>query len=318
MKLRLPKLSLASLGKAQLDLKGWKRTAAYSAFFLAAFLFALHRTFPIEAVKERLILEAAAQGWQLRMNELSHHGMAGIRAREVTLQTRDGTRIPVEDLTASLRLLPLLAGRRSVAFEARLFEGTVAGVSEQGATTQHVQLEARGLDLSRAGAIRKATGLDLAGTLAADVDVTLDTREPAKSAGRVEVSIRNAAIQGGEVPVPGMGGALTVPRMSLGTVTARGAVRNGRAEFDKLEARGDDVELSAEQVFVQLQPRFDFSPLSGRAKLKFQAAFWQKSGMAGLKPVLDASLASARGADGAYGFQVYGTVGKPQLRPMAQ
>jgi len=311
------RLALPRLGKARIELTGWRRTAAYALFFLAAFLFALHQTFPIEAVKERLTLEAAAQGWQLRMNELAHHGLAGIRAREVTLQTRDGTRIPVEELTASLRPLPLLLGRRAVTFDLRLFAGRVSGLNEQGGAARHLQLQARGIDLSRVGAIRRATGLDLAGSLSADVDVTLDAKEPAKSTGRMELSVRNAAIQGGEVPVAGMGGGLTVPRMALGTVTARGAVRNGRAEFDKLEARGDEVELTADQLFIQLQPRLEFSPLSGKARLRLQDGFWQKSETAGLKPVVDAALGSARGSDGAFGFQVYGTVGKPQLRPMA-
>ena len=41
-------------------LQGWQRRAAYGAFALAAFLFALRQTVPTEAVKERLVMEAAA------------------------------------------------------------------------------------------------------------------------------------------------------------------------------------------------------------------------------------------------------------------
>jgi len=305
------------LSVPKLEIKGWRRTAAYAAFFVASFLVALHFTFPVEAVKERLILEAAAQGWQLRMNDLSPSGLAGVRAREVTLQTRDGTRVPVEQVRASLRALPLLIGRRSLVFDADLFDGKVSGSTEQGRTAQRLQLKASGIDLSKVGALRKATGLELAGTLGADVDVTLDA-DVAKSTGKVEVTVKNAAVRGGEVQIPGMAGNLTVPRVALGTINVQGTVKGGRAEFDRLETRGDDVEVSADQLYAQLQPRLEFSPLAGRARLRLNDGFWQRSGMASLKPVVEMALASARNRDGAFGFQIYGTLGRPQLRPMAQ
>ena len=311
------KLDLSRLVKGRLELTGWRRTAAYALFFAASLAFALQRTFPVDAVKDRLVLEAAAQGWQLRMNDLSHRGLAGIRAREVTLQTRDGTRIPVEELSASLRLFPLLAGRRAVDFDASLFDGRLAGAMEEAAAVRRVRARAEGIDLARAAVLRRLTGLDLGGTLAGDVDLSLDAKDPAKSAGSLSLSVRNAAIKGGELPVPGMGGALTVPRVALGTVAVRGTVRGGRLEFDKLDARGEDVDLTADQLFVQLQPRLEFSPLSGRVRLKLQDAFWQRGAAAGLKPVVDATVGNARAADGAYGFQVYGTLGRPQVRPQA-
>jgi type II secretion system protein N len=311
------KLDLSRLAKVRLELTGWRRTAAYALFFAVAFVFALHRTFPIDAVKDRLVLEAAAQGWQLRMNDLSHHGLAGIHARELTLQTRDGARIPVEELSASLRPFPLLAGRRAVDFDARLFDGRLTGATEEGGTVRRLRARAEGIDLARAAVLRRLTGLDLAGSVSGDVDLTLDGKDPSKSAGSLALTVRNAAIQGGEVQVPGMGGALTVPRVALGTVSVRGAVRGGRLELDKLDARGDDVDLSADQLFVQLQPRLEFSPLSGRVRLKLQDAFWQRGAAAGLRPVVDAAVGSARAPDGAYGFQVYGTLGRPQVRPQA-
>ncbi len=307
MKLSVPKL----------ELKGWRRPAAYVAFFTASFFVALHFTFPVEAVKERLILEAAAQGWVLRMNDLSPYGLAGVRAREVTLQTRDGTRIPVEQVRASLRAFPLLVGRRALVFDADLFDGNVSGSTEQGRAAQRLQLKASGIDLAKVGALRKSTGLDLAGTLGADVDVTLDS-DVAKSSGHLEVTVKSAAVQGGEIAVPGMTGSLTVPRIALGTVNVHGAVKGGRAEFDRLEARGDDVEISADQLYAQLQSRLEFSPLTGRARLRLNDGFWQRSATASLKPVVEMALASARNRDGSFGFQIYGTLGRPQLRLMAQ
>jgi type II secretion system protein N len=302
---------------SRIQLTGWKRTAAYVAFFVLAFLWALHATFPTEAVKERLILEAAAQGWQVRLNDIAPRGLLGVQAREVTLQTRDGSRIPLDEVRVSLRPLALLSGRSAVAFDAALFDGTVSGVTERGSTVQRLRLHAAGIDLGKAGALRKATGLDLAGTLGADLDVTLDAKDPARNAGTVELGVKGAAVRGGEVPVPGMSSGLTVPPMGLGTVAVHGTVKGPRADFDKVEARGGDVELTGEQAFVQLQPKVENSPLAGRARVRFAEAFWQRGTAATLRPVIDAALASAKLRDGGFGFQIYGTVGRPQARPMA-
>ncbi len=299
-------------------LSGWKRRAAYGAFLALSFLFALQRTFPTEAVRERIMLEAAAQGWQVRMGELSPSGFAGMTASAVTLESRDGLRIPIDEARASLRLWPLLLGRRGFAFDLALFQGRLSGVVEEGQGWKRLALTGQGVDLSRAAPIRKASGLDLAGIVSARLDVTLFAREPARSTGRLEVTVEKAAVNGGEVPVPGMGGNLSLPRFALGKVTARASVRDGKAFFDELAARSDDLELSGDQIYLQLQPNLEYAPLYGRARVKLSDGFWQKSGTAGLRGVAEMALASARGRDGAYGFQIYGTLGHPQVRPAGQ
>jgi type II secretion system protein N len=298
-------------------LVGWKRRTAYAVFFVLAFVVALRLTFPVEAVKERLMLDAAAQGFQIKVNDLSPSGIVGVRAREMTVLTADGTRIPVEELTVSLRLWPSLLGHRAINFDARLFDGRVTGSTDESKTSQKYQARIAGVDLSRAGALRVATGLDLAGTLSGNVDVTLDVKDAAKSTGTIEFQVKDAAIRGGKVPIPGMEGGLTVPPIRLGAVAARGIVKNGRADFGTLEAKGDDVAITADQVFVQLQPRLEHSPLNGRANIRPTDAFWRTEQVAPLKPVVEMGLSTAKGRDGGYGFQIYGTLGKPQARPMA-
>jgi type II secretion system protein N len=298
-------------------LVGWRKNAAYAAFFVLAFVLALRITFPVEAVKERLILDAAAQGFQIKVNDLAPSGLAGVRAREVTVVTADGTRIPVEELKVGIRLWPTLRGHRAVDFDARLFEGQVTGSTDESKVSQHYQARIAGIDLSRAGALRQATGLDLAGILSGNLDVILDVKDPAKSTGTIEFQVKDAAIRGGKVPIPGMEGGLTVPPIRLGAVAARGTVKNGRADFGTLEAKSDDLVITADQVFVQLQPRLDYSPLNGRASIRPTDAFWRTPQVAPLKPLIEMGLASAKGREGSYGFQIYGTLGKPQARPMA-
>jgi type II secretion system protein N len=299
-----------------LDLKltPWQRRAAYAAFAAAAFLLALRQTFPTEAVKERLVMEAAARGWQVRVADVRPAGLLGVGMTSLAIETRDGARIPLERLEATLRPWSLLRGRRGVSFDASLYEGRVRGFAEEAGTWHRIAATVEGLDLSRAAALRRATGVDLGGVVQGDVDLTLDDREPAKSAGHLALSVQRAAVNGGELPIPGMGGALTLPRVALGQLTARAVARDGKLTFEKLETKGEDLEASGDGLYCVLQPRLAFAPMFGKLTLRVRDAFWQKSSTAGFKSLAEMALAPARGRDGAYGFQLYGTLSQPQAR----
>jgi type II secretion system protein N len=300
--------------KPHLKLRGWQRWAAYGLFALVAFVIALRQTMPVEAVKERLIMEAAAQGWQVSVADVRPAGMAGVRMTSVTLESRDGVRIPIERLDASLRLWPLLLGRRSLSFDAALFEGRVRGFAEDRKTVRRIYATVAGVDLSRAVALRKATGVDLAGTVQGEIDVTLDDKAPAKSSGHLDLSVERAAVNGGEMPVPGMSGALTLPRVAIGQVTAKAVVKDGKLAFERLDAKGDDIEATGEGLYFVIQPRLAFAPIFGKARLKIRDGFWSKSGTASFKGIVELALAQARDRDGGYGFQVFGTLSHPQAR----
>jgi type II secretion system protein N len=296
----------------------WKRRAGWGAFALFAFVVALRQTFPAEAVGERLIIAAATVGWKLDVVEVKPAGFFGVRMTGVTLLSSDGARIPVERATAAPRLLPLLVGRRGVSFDARLAEGRVHGVFEEGRGKRRILAQIEGVDLGRIAGIRKLAGLDLAGVVRGNVDLSLDLKDATKSAGGLDLAIDRAAVQGGEVPIAAMGGgALTLPRIGLGALTAKASVKEGRATFDTLATKGEDLELDGAGLYFVVQPRLAQAPIQGRAKLRVQDAFWQKSGTATMKGIFELALASGRAPDGSYGLQIFGTLGRPQLRPAA-
>jgi type II secretion system protein N len=300
----------------KIDWKLWKPRLLYGAFALAAFVLALRWTFPAEAVKERIILEAGARGWTVDAQDVGPGGVLGVRARGVQLEDRAGTKIPVEDLTASIELLPLLVGRSVLAFDARLYDGRITGSADLSGDLRRVIFRASGVDLGRAVPLKKATGLDLQGKLAGTGDLVVPVAPNEKPTGRIDLTIADAGIAGGQVPVPGMGGGLSVPKVALGAVTAAVKLEQGKANVERLEAKGGDAELTTDGVSVVLQPRLEFAPLMGKARLRIQNAFWSKSGTSGMKGIAEMALAPSRAADGTYQFQVYGSLGHPQLRPM--
>jgi len=296
----------------------WRPRLAYGAFALAAFALSLRWTFPGEAMKERLIMEAGERGWQIDAERVSAGGLLGVRARGVTLETASGLAIPIEDLTASLRLLPLLVGRRSVVFDALLYDGRVQGTADLSGDARRVVLEVDQVDLARALPLRKASGMDVLGKLTGKADLTLPAAPDQRPTGRVDLVVKEAGVAGGQFPVPGMTGGLALPRIGLGQLVAAVKLGEGRATFEKLEASGGDAEVRTEGLYFLVQPRMEFSPIFGKAKVKVQDAFWSKSGTQGFRGLADMALASAKGSDGSWNFSVTGSVGHPRMQPAAQ
>jgi type II secretion system protein N len=292
------------------------RRIAYGAFAALAFVAALRWTFPSEAVKERLIYEAGIRGWQIEVDRVSAGGLLGIRAEGLKLDNASGLAVPVDDVTASLRLLPLLVGRRSISFDARMWEGSIRGTADLSGDERRLVAHVSGVDLARALPLRKASGADLLGTLRGDADLTLSSAPAARPTGRVDLAVEGAGISGGQLPIPGMT-AFPLPRVGLGELSAAVKLADGKATFEKLETKGGDAELRTEGLGFVVQPRMEFAPLYGKAKLKVQDAFWGKSGTQGFKGLAEAALASAKGSDGAWSFTVTGSVGHPRVQPAA-
>jgi type II secretion system protein N len=300
---------------AKIDWVRWRPRLAYGAFALFAFALSLRWTFPSEAMKERLIMEAGRRGWQIEVERVSAGGLLGMRARGVKLETASGLAIPIEDLSASLRLLPLLAGRQSVAFDAAIYDGRIQGTADLSGATRRVAVEVARVDLAQALPLRKASGVDLLGKVSGTADVILPVAPDQRPTGRIDVTVKEAGIAGGQLPIPAAGSGFALPRTALGDVVAGLKLADGKATFEKLEATGGDAEVRTEGVYFLVQPRMEFAPIFGRAKVKVQDAFWTKSGTQGFKGLAEMALASAKGTDGAWNFSVTGSVGHPRFQP---
>jgi type II secretion system protein N len=308
-----PNLSLARL--RAIDWRTWKPRLGYAAFFALAFVLAFRQTFPVQALKERLILEASARGWQVDSAEVGPAGLVGMRATDVVLEDRAGTRVNLDEVAVSFRLLPLLLNRKSIAFDVRLWDGRVVGTADVGAGPRRVVADVKGLDLARALPLRQAVRLELLGTLSGSVDVTLPAEPAGRSTGRVELAVEQAGVNGGSLPLPGMATPLTIPRIGLGKLAAQVVLADGKGTFDKLEARDGDAELQAEGLYFVPQARLASSAIYGKLGVRVADAFLDRN--TAFKGLLDLALRGARGKDGYYQLQLYGSLGSPQARPVS-
>ena len=296
----------------------WRPRLAYGGFAALAFLVALRWTFPSEAMKERLIFEAGSRGWQIDVDDVSAGGVLGFRARGVKLESHAGLAIPVDDVTASLRVLPLLVGRQSVSFDARIYDGRVEGRADLSGKSRRIVAEAAGVDLGLALPLRKASGLDLLGRVAGTADLEIPADPNGRPTGRVDVGVKEAGIAGGQLPIPGMTGGLTLPKIGLGELTAALEIRDGKATFERFEAKGGDAEIHADGVYFLVQQRQEFAPIFGKVKVKVADAFWRKPGTQSFKTLTDMTLAQSRGRDGSWNFSLMGSVGHPLMQPAPQ
>jgi len=298
----------------KLDWTPRRVTAAYVVFAVIAFVLSLRWTFPSEAVKQRLIMEAGKRGWQIELDQVSAGGFLGIRAKGVKIETASGLAIPIDDVTASLRPLPLLIGRRSLAFDVSLYDGRVRGTADLSGDARRLVLDVKGVDLGQALPLRKAAGVDLLGVVTGTADLSVPAAAEQKASGRVDLAVKAAGIAGGEIPIPGMGSGLALPRASLGDIVAGLQIRDGRATFEKLEASGGDAELKTEGLYFLVQQRMEFAPLAGTARVKVGDAFWAKT-TPGMKGLAEAALAASKASDGFWSMNVTGSVGHPRLMP---
>jgi type II secretion system protein N len=302
--------------RPNLDWKRLKPRLAYGAFLAVAFLVALRLTFPSDAVKTRLIAEAGARGWTFDATDVGPAGVLGFSAEGVRLDDQAGLTIPIDRLSASLQILPLLLGKQRLDLDAHVFDGRVRGTADVGGDGDRLyRFRLDGVDLARAVPLRTRTKLELVGLVDGTVDVTFPAGAEAQPTGKVELAIASAGVNGGQLALPGMTSGFAVPKVALGEVAAVLTLAGGKGTFDRFEARGGDAELSTEGLYFAVHPKLEHSALYGKAKVRLKDALWAKPEAASYKGIAEAALASSRGTDGAYGFQVYGSLARPQMRP---
>jgi type II secretion system protein N len=296
--MRLPKLD-------EIDWKIWKPRLAYGAFTAFAFLLALRWTFPAVEVKERLIFEAGARGWQIDM-ETSRRDFLSVYAEASSRAS--WTRDPQARSRRFAAHPP--AHRAAVDLVRRApSRGRVGGADLSG-DERRLVAEVEDVDLGRALPLRKASGMDLRGILAGTADVTIPEAANKRSTGRVEATVSDAGVGGGQLPIAAMSGSLTLPAMSLGQLTAALKIADGKATFEKFETTGGDAELKTDGLYF-VSSR-GWSSRRSRKANKIAEAFWQGgTQMFGARR----DGAGSRGRDGR--STLSRIVGHPRMRPAA-
>lgn len=289
----------------------WKRIAGYCLFGFFAFALCLALTFPYGAIRARIVTEAAAQGFAVRIGSI-RPGLRGLTATNVriskppsplraevlgTLLEGDSEAlalVPPSELgealeVSSVALRPSLFPI-GVAFHASALEGTVAGsVGSLGALSAQVELE--GLNAG-SGNLKGFTGMELEGTLEGELSLKVPLGSGAGAAaqgydfsqanGQLALDTSRLVIKGGTVTVPiyGTPTPVDLPRVALGDVRAELKIVDGLGTLEQLQGKSEDLELRG-QGTVKFARRFEYSEPAIDLRIKADPAFTKRLGLIG-------------------------------------
>ena len=282
----------------------WKIFLGYAAFAVVAFVLGLFITFPYDAIRTRLVTEAAQAGFAVRIGSL-RPGLAGITATQVRV-SRPSQSLSAEVVTAlatgegnvpgALELgEPLLFD--SVAVRPTLFPpGVALRASAMGGTLRaavgglgdvKVRVEADGLQAS-GGNLPAFTGMDMEGELNGALTLTLPRgkgpdADLSQANGELTLDTQGLVIKSGKVSLP-MGGGQSVPmdlpRIALGALTGRIQFEKGLGTVQTLRLKSDDLEALGTGT-LKLGKKLEYSEPAMDVNLKLDPDFQKRLGLLG-------------------------------------
>ncbi|NVJ07104.1 type II secretion system protein GspN [Myxococcus sp. AM001] len=280
----------------------WKILLGYAAFAVVAFVVGLLITFPYDAIRKRLVSEAAQAGLAVRIGSL-RPGLAGITATNVRVSKPPQ---PLSaDTVASLAQGEGMLGAaelgeplvlESVALRPALFPpGLALRASVMGGTLSasvgllgdtRVKVTADGLQAS-GGNLPAFTGLDLDGELNAALSLTMPKNgaqaDLSQADGELTLDTRNMVIKSGKVAIP-MGGGTAVPmdlpQIDLGALTGRIQFVKGLGTVESLRLKSNELEALATGT-LKLGKRLEYSEPGMDVNIKLDPEFQKRLGLVG-------------------------------------
>jgi type II secretion system protein N len=277
----------------------WKVILGYTAFAVLAFILALFVTFPYDAIRSRVVTEAAAQGLAVRIGSM-RPGLAGITATQVRL-SKPPQPLSADALAALARGEAGMLGAAelgesvlidSVAVRPALFPpGLAVHANAMGGTVDvsvgllgdtKVRLEADGLQAS-GGNLPAFTGMDMEGELNAVLRLTLPKSDLSLADGELRMDTQGLVIKSGKVAFP-MGGGTAVPmdlpRVSLGALTGNILFEKGLGTVQTLRLKSEDLEALATGT-LKLGKKVEYSEPAMDVNIKLDPEFQKRMGLLG-------------------------------------
>lgn len=277
---------------ASSKLKTVRKFFAYAGFFLLALTIAFFLTFPYDALKDRVRLEADKAGYFARIASMGP-GLFAIRAKglELSKKVEGDAEAPAPLKVASVSAGPTLFPP-GAAVTAKLFGGTVA-LRVSGFSAIRVRLDADDLNLASSD-LKEFSGIDFGGTLEAHVDLTLPRvpvgpgpAEPdlGQASGTISIDARQLAVNGGSVSmvIPQFGPEptpLDLPKIVVGDLSGKLKFENGAGTIEKFEAKSADLELQASGT-LKLAKRTEYSEPNIEVRFKPDPEFQKRLGLIG-------------------------------------
>ena len=274
-------------------MKTWQRVVAYVAFSIFALVVSFFLTFPYDAIKDRVRMEAESAGYFVRIGSMGP-GFFTVRSTDIELSKKAaaGEEKPPEPLRIdSVSVGPTLFPP-GLSVSAKLMGGA-ASVRVSGISNVSVRAELDGLDLSK-GNVKGFSGIDLAGEI--DAEVRLDIpkasvgggpSEPDFGAanGLVSLDARGVTVNGGTLAltIPMYGPEptpLDLPKIGFGDLNGKLTIEKGAGKLEDLHGKSADLEISASGT-LKLAKRLEYSEPNIEVRFKAEPEFVKRLGLIG-------------------------------------
>lgn len=288
----------------------WKVALGYGAFALVAFIACLFLTFPFDALRSRVAMEAARSGYAVRIGAL-RPGLFGVTAKNVQLSHPSeplgpdtvaalasgddgavsmmgaavlGEPLMLDSVTVRPSLFPL-----GVSFSANALGGTVKG-TVGGLKDVVVKMDVLSMHVDQ-GNLPAFSGMDLEGIVGGHLAMTLPRgsgkgAEPdlAAADGELVLESNGLLIKGGKVAIPMMPGSppvpMDLPRIALGDLTGRVDFAKGMGTLKDVRIKSEDLEVQADGT-LKLGKRLEYSEPAMDVRIKAEPEFSKRLGLLG-------------------------------------
>jgi type II secretion system protein N len=300
----------------------WKRALGYLAFALFALVAAFFLTFPYDALKDRVRLEADKAGYFVRIDSMGP-GLFAVRAKNVDVSKRSNAEPPPEALRVdSISVGPSLFPP-GLAVNLGLLGGHVV-TRVSGLSTTRLRVDVDGLDLSK-GNLKGFSGIDFSGEVEAHLDLSIPRGAPGpgapvepdltKASGTLSLETKGLSINGGtaNITIPQFGPEPTpvdLPKIVLGDLSGRVKVDNGAATFEEFKSKSADLETAISGT-LKLGKKLEYSEAALEVRVKPDPEFQKRLGLLGSA----LSMIGADPKDPSWRLgRLTGFLGRPQFR----
>lgn len=287
------------------------RVFTYVVFAAFALFVSIYLTFPGAAVAQRMSYEIAKGSNGAVSATVGSASLAfplGLSASDVELEiSRDSgepVRTRLDELVASLDVLPLFMLQTKARVRVELDDGTVEFAVVPKKTATGVEAQIVDLNLLRPPLLPSLAGMPVSGMVSGGGDLML-AKNPKESSGTFELTIDGLGFGPGDVV------GFSIPEsIALGKLHLSLEAKNGTLAVSKFEQVGGQLALDLSGA-LRLSPNFTSSSLDGCVKFKFSdEAFLKKY------PKFETAmqLAGARFKKGGEGFMhvpLKGVLAKP-------
>jgi type II secretion system protein N len=314
-------------------------------YFFVLFLF-FYWTFPYDRLKHRLLAEfnarqPAGPGVRMEIDELDGYWLSGIEAEGVRLisppkpatpgegseEEKDKKKpepkvVTIDSVHARVSLLRLLVGTTHVSFGADAFGGELSGYTSDADDGRTLEIELENVNVGEMPVIADAVGLPMTGAMTGTIELVMPEQKLSKAQGKISLAASEVTIGDGKAKIRD---TIALPKLDAGELEIEAQVEEGRADVDKLGAKGKDFELVSEGK-IRLRDPFESSLVELNLRFKFNDAYKNKnditrglfgapgSTVPGLFDI-DPKNQRAKRPDGFYAFRVTGPISKVDSQP---